>query len=103
MPSSDLRIAESLYRQTALDDLLGIPEDKVNDDRLYRTLDRVLVHKDAIEQHLRDRICSGRSETDPPAALKLTHLAARFHTGSATVTEPLEVDFLSAAAFRRWR
>lgn len=56
MPSSDLRIAESLYRQTALDDLLGIPEDKVNDDRLYRTLDRVLVHKDAIEQHLRDRI-----------------------------------------------
>jgi len=56
MPSSDLHIAESLYRQTALDDLLGIPEAKVNDDRLYRTLDRVLVHKDAIEQHLRDRI-----------------------------------------------
>lgn len=56
MPSSDLHIAESLYRQTALDDLLGIPEDKVNDDRLYRTLDRVLVHKNAIEQHLRDRI-----------------------------------------------
>lgn len=56
MPSSDLHIAESLYRQTALDDLLGVPEDKVNDDRLYRTLDRVLVHKDAIEQHLRDRI-----------------------------------------------
>lgn len=56
MPSSDLHLAESLYRQTALDDLLGIPEDKVNDDRLYRTLDRVLVHKDAIEQHLRDRI-----------------------------------------------
>lgn len=56
MPSSDLRIAESLYRQTALDDLLGIPADKVNDDRLYRTLDRVLVHKDAIERHLRDRV-----------------------------------------------
>ena len=55
-PSSDLHIAESLYRQTALDDLLRIPEAKVNDDRLYRTLDRVLVHKDAIEQHLRDRI-----------------------------------------------
>jgi hypothetical protein len=56
MPSSDLRIAESLYRQTALDDLLGIPADKVNDDRLYLTLDRVLVHKDAIERHLRDRV-----------------------------------------------
>lgn len=56
MPSSDLHIAETLYRQTALDDLLGIPEDKINDDRLYRTLDRMLVHKDAIEQHLRERI-----------------------------------------------
>jgi transposase len=56
LPSSDLHIAESLYRQTALDDLLGIPEDKVNDDRLYRTLDKMLVHKDAIEQHLRDRL-----------------------------------------------
>src|SRR5688572_7681580 len=56
MPSSELNLAEDLYRQTALDDLLGIPEAKVNDDRLYRTLDRVLVHKDAIEQHLRNRL-----------------------------------------------
>ena len=30
MPSSELNLAEDLYRQTALDDLLGIPEDKVN-------------------------------------------------------------------------
>ncbi len=56
MPSSELRLAENLYRQTALDDLLGIPEAKINDDRLYRTLDRVLVHKEAIEQHLRNRL-----------------------------------------------
>ena len=56
MPSSELSLAEDLYRQTALDDLLGIPEAKVNDDRLYRTLDRVLVHKNAIEQHLRNRL-----------------------------------------------
>lgn len=56
MPSSELQLAEDLYRQTALDDLLGIPENKVNEDRLYRTLDRILVHKDAIEQHLRDRL-----------------------------------------------
>lgn len=56
MPSSELHLAEDLYRQTALDDLLGIPEAKINDDRLYRTLDRILVHKDAIEQHLRDRL-----------------------------------------------
>ena len=56
MPSSELNLAEDLYRQTALDDLLGIPEAKINDDRLYRTLDRILVHKDAIEQHLRNRL-----------------------------------------------
>jgi transposase len=56
MPSSELNLAEDLYRQTALDDLLGIPEAKINEDRLYRTLDRVIVHKDAIEQHLRNRL-----------------------------------------------
>lgn len=56
MPSSDLHIAEVLYRQTALDDLLGVPEDRVNEDRLYRALDHMLVHKTAIEQHLRSRI-----------------------------------------------
>jgi transposase len=56
MPSSELNLAEDLYRQTALDDLLGVAETKVNDDRLYRTLDRVLVHKDAIEKHLRCRL-----------------------------------------------
>lgn len=56
MPSSDLHIAEVLYRQTALDDLLGVPEDRVNEDRLYRALDHMLVNKTAIEQHLRSRI-----------------------------------------------
>jgi hypothetical protein len=52
---------------------------------------------------MRVACCSGRSETDPPAALKLTHPTARFHTGSTTVVEPLEVDFLSTADLRRWR
>ena len=56
MPSSELNLAEDLYRQTALDDLLGVPETKINDDRLYRALDRILVHKDAIEKHLRCRL-----------------------------------------------
>src|SRR5690349_24179365 len=30
---------------TALDDLLGIAEGKINDTRLYRCLDRILPHK----------------------------------------------------------
>ena len=56
MPSSELHLADVLYRQTALDDLLGLPVEKVNDDRLYRALDRILPHKEALEKHLRSRI-----------------------------------------------
>lgn len=41
-PASELHIAETWYRQTALEDLLGVPADLVNDDRLYRALDRLL-------------------------------------------------------------
>jgi transposase len=54
-PSSDLHIAERWYERTALEDLLGLPADKVNDDRLYRVLDRLLPHKAAIERHLVQR------------------------------------------------
>jgi transposase len=54
-PSSELQIAESWYGKTALDDLLGISEDKINDDRLYRALDRLLPHKDALCEHLQRR------------------------------------------------
>ena len=42
-PSSELQIAEHWYRRSALEDLLGLPSDRVNDDRLYRTLDRLLM------------------------------------------------------------
>ena len=55
-PSSELHIAEDWFRRTALDDLLDLPEEKVNDDRLYRALDRLLPHKDALETHLKERL-----------------------------------------------
>jgi len=35
-PASELHIAEDWYRRTALDDLLGVPAERINDDRLYR-------------------------------------------------------------------
>ena len=54
-PSSDLQIAESWYGKTALDDLLGVGVDKVNDDRLYRALDALLPHKDGFCKHLQQR------------------------------------------------
>ena len=55
-PSSELHIAEDWLRRTALGDLLGIAEEKVNDDRLYRALDQLLPHKQALEEHLKQRL-----------------------------------------------
>jgi transposase len=54
-PSSELAIAEQFYGTTALDDLLGIRPEKVNEDRLYRALDALLPHKDALCGHLVER------------------------------------------------
>jgi transposase len=55
-PASELHIAEDWYRRTALDDLLGVPAERVNDDRLYRALDHLLPHKQALEAHLKERL-----------------------------------------------
>lgn len=55
-PSSELYLAEQWYRTTALEDLLKVPSERVYDERLYRTLDRLLPHKEAIEQHLVKRL-----------------------------------------------
>lgn len=55
-PTSELQVAQSLYERSPLPDLLGIPADRVNDDRLYRTLDKLVEHKDRIEKHLCERM-----------------------------------------------
>jgi transposase len=57
-PSSELYIAEHYFEQTALADLLGVPADNINDDRLYRALDQLLPQKAALEQHLKERLGS---------------------------------------------
>ena len=54
-PGSELAIEKRWYPATALDDLLGIAEGKVQDSRLYRCLDRILPHKTKLERHLRER------------------------------------------------
>lgn len=51
-PSSELHVAEQWYRSTALEELLGVAAESVYDERLYRSLDRLLPHKQAIEAHL---------------------------------------------------
>ena len=55
-PSSELHIEDLWYRQTALDDLLGVEAGRVNTDRLYTGLDLLLPHKEAIEKHLKERL-----------------------------------------------
>ncbi|MEY4488055.1 MAG: hypothetical protein RIQ79_563 [Verrucomicrobiota bacterium] len=52
---SELGVAEHWYDTTSLDDLLGIDTGLVNDDRLYRSLDQLGEHKDALCGHLMTR------------------------------------------------
>lgn len=52
-PSSELHIAEHYYRSTAISELLGVPPEKVYDERLYRALDALLPHKEELEEHLK--------------------------------------------------
>jgi transposase len=52
---TELGIAEEWYARTALEDLSGIPPEAVNDDRLYRALDKLGAHKDRLCEHLMER------------------------------------------------
>lgn len=54
-PGSELAIEQRWYGSTALDDLVGVAEGRVNTDRLYRCLDLLLPHKAALERHLAAR------------------------------------------------
>jgi transposase len=55
-PQSELHIESTWYRQTALEDLLGVAVEKVHTDRLYTGLDVLLPCKEALEKHLRRRL-----------------------------------------------
>lgn len=55
-PSSELYVAEQWYPKSALPQLLGVPADRVDDNRLYRTLDQLLPHKAKLETHLKNRL-----------------------------------------------
>jgi transposase len=55
-PSSELHIADTWYRRTALEDLLGVSVDQVHHRRLYAGLDQLLPHKETIERHLKKRL-----------------------------------------------
>lgn len=55
-PSSELHIEHTWYRRSALEELLGVPIAKVYTDRLYQGLDLLLLHKAAMEKHLKERL-----------------------------------------------
>jgi len=55
-PDSELHVEDRWYRRTVLSDLLGVPADRVNAARLYRTLDVVLAHKSMLQGHLKERV-----------------------------------------------
>ncbi len=55
-PSSELHIADTWYRRTALEELLGVAPEQVHTDRLYKGLDQLMPHKEALEKHLRQRL-----------------------------------------------
>jgi transposase len=53
--TSEFALAEHGYRRTALEDLLGVPDEAVTKDRLYHTLDALRAAKEPIERELKER------------------------------------------------
>ena len=55
-PSSELHVSETWYPKSAMPQLLGVPAERLDDNRLYRTLDQLLPHKAKLETHLKNRM-----------------------------------------------
>jgi transposase len=55
-PCSEFALAEHWYASTGLADLLGVPDEEVTKDRLYRTLDALLAAQEAIENDLQKQL-----------------------------------------------
>jgi transposase len=54
-PCSEFALAEHWYASTGLDDFLGVPDEAITKDRLYRMLDRLLRAQLGIENDLKAR------------------------------------------------
>ncbi len=54
-PGSELRIHRQWFLRSAMDELLEVDFAAAGKDRLYRCLDKILAHKDALCRHLADR------------------------------------------------
>jgi transposase len=54
-PGSEWRLHRQWWSSSALDELLGLHLPVLDKDSLYRTLDKLLEHRDALFEHLRSR------------------------------------------------
>jgi len=88
---SELAVAERWYADSALADLLGVAVPRINQARLYRGLDMLLEHKEAIGQHLLKRyqdwfglrfefLIDDVTSTDCEGLAEHNELAARGHS-----------------------
>lgn len=68
------------WSKTALPVFLGLPVDKVDDNRLYRCMDTMLAHKEQIEEHLAKR---GRELYGREYVALLYDLTSTYFEGSA--------------------
>lgn len=78
--SSELSMADGFSQRSALSDLLGIDALRINDDRLYRTLDRFAKHKSQLMKHLS---CRYRDLFASEQDLVLYDLTSSFFEGEA--------------------
>jgi hypothetical protein len=90
-PGSELSVHEKWYPQTAMDVLLDCNEQVAERNRLYRCLDRLLSHKEALEQHLVERWRDLFGADCEVLLYDLTSILRGLRTGS-----------ISKAKWRRW-
>ena len=55
-PASELHIADTWYRRTVLEELARRHAEQIHTERLYKALDQLLPHKEALETYLRQRL-----------------------------------------------
>ncbi len=104
-PSSELRIAEHLYEQSALADLLGVCAEKINDDRLYRALGRTAAAQGGVGKASQAAGGAVRPEVRPAAVRRDQHLLrgpVRRATIRPNVATRVTTVGLQAGVHRAW-
>jgi hypothetical protein len=77
-PGSEFRVHRQWFGDTAMDELLGVDAAVAGKDRLYRCLDLLLAHKDALCGHLADR---WKTLFDAPFDVLLYDLTSTYFEG----------------------